>query len=293
MTPVVLGLGRVDELSVDPDPRVHRLPRLERFAVDAARQALAGRRPSQSLGLVFATGYGGLTATEAYLQSIATRGMGFGSPTAFHQSVHHSAAGQLSLLFELRGPVLTVSEREVSGEAALRLGLGLLDRVEQVLVVAADERTSGLEAAYRAFGSAFHAGEGAAAVLLGRGSGSLTLEHCALFSHPASARRFASAAQFGPPLRDSLEAQAGNVLVSIAAPSRDVEEQERRIVGTQVPILEDVPGAAAVGFHPSAGLVRFVVAARRLGTMPGDSGCVLHGLALGGAQSLTVLRHVA
>jgi Beta-ketoacyl synthase, N-terminal domain len=291
VTPTVRGLGVVDAPALDPDPRVQRLPRLERLVVSAVREALAGQTPPESLGLVFATGYGGLAATEAFLQSVASRGMAFGSATAFHQSVHHSPAGQLSLLLGIRGPVLTISQRELSGEAALRVGLTLLDRVEHVLVVAADEQTPVLEAAYRAFGTVFRAAEGAAAVLLGPGPGPLRVERCELFSHPASARRFAPPARLGPRLADSVATKARNLFVSIAAPTADVERAERAVLGPEVRVLEDQPGATRVGFHPSAGLVRFVLAARHLLTTPGDSACVLHGLALGGGQSITVLRH--
>lgn len=293
MNAVLLGLGIAEEAAADPDPRVHRLPRLEQLAVAAVRQALAGRTAGGSLGLVFGTGYGGLAATEAFLQSIATRGMALGSPTAFHQSVHHSAAGQLSLLFELRGPVLTVSQRELSGEAALRVGLTLLDRVEHVLVVAADERTPALEAGYRALGATFRPAEGAAAILLGPGRGLLTIERCALFSHATSARRFASVARFGPQLADSIATQGANQCVSIAAPTANLERAERSIVSGMAPILEDAAGATRVGFHGSAGLVRIVVAARSLLAASSESRCVLHGLALGGGQAITVLRHAA
>jgi hypothetical protein len=293
MRPVVQSVGVVDALPVDPDPRVNRLPRLERMALGAAREALAGQETPESLGLVFATGYGGLTATEGFLRSVASRGMAFGSATAFHQSVSHSSAGQLSLLLGIRGPVLTVSQRELSGEAALRVGLTLLDRIEHVLVVAADEQTSLLDAGYEALGRAFRAAEGAAAVLLGPGPGRLTVERCELFSHPASARRFAPPARLGARLAESVPRKGRNVFVSIAAPTPAIEQAERATLGPEARILEDQPGAARVGFHPSAGLVRFVLAARHLLATSGEAACVLHGLALGGGQSITVLRHDA
>jgi len=293
MRPVVQSVGVVDTLPVDPDPRVNRLPRLERMALGAAREALAGQETPESLGLVFATGYGGLTATEGFLRSVASRGMAFGSATAFHQSVSHSSAGQLSLLLGIRGPVLTVSQRELSGEAALRVGLTLLDRIEHVLVVAADEQTSLLDAGYEALGRAFRAAEGAAAVLLGPGPGRLTVERCELFSHPASARRFAPPARLGARLAESVPRKGRNVFVSIAAPTPTIEQAERATLGPEARILEDQPGAARVGFHPSAGLVRFVLAARHLLATSGEAACVLHGLALGGGQSITVLRHDA
>lgn len=293
MTTVVESVGVVDALAVDPDPRVNRLPRLERLALGAAREALAGQKAPGSLGLVFATGYGGLTATEGFLQSVASRGMAFGSATAFHQSVSHSSAGQLSLLLGIRGPVLTVSQRELSGEAALRVGLSLLDRIEHVLVVAADEQTRLLDTGYEAFGKVFRGADGAAAVLLGPGPGRLTVERCELYSHPASARRFAPSARLGARLAESVARQGRKVLVSIAAPTPDIEQAERAALGAEARILEDQPGTSRVGFHPSAGLVRFVLAARHLLATSGEATCVLHGLALGGGQSITVLRHDA
>jgi len=293
MTPVVQSVGVVGALEVDPDPRVNRLPRLERLALGAAREALKGQQAPDSFGLVFATGYGGLTATEGFLRSVASRGMAFGSATAFHQSVSHSSAGQLSLLLGIRGPVLTISQRELSGEAALRVGLTLLDRVEHVLVVAADEQTPLLDAGYEAFGKVFRAAEGAAAVLLGPGPGRLRLERCELFSHPASVRRYAPPARLAPRLTASVRENGRNVVVSIAAPTREMEQAERAALGPEARILEDQPGAARVGFHPSAGLVRFVLAARHLLATSGEATCVLHGLALGGGQSITVLRHDA
>ena len=292
MTPTVRGLGAVDAPGADPDPRAHRLPRLERLALAAAREALAGNSP-ESLGLVFGTGYGGLAMTEAFLRSVADRGMAFGSATAFHQSVPHSAAGYLSMLLGIRGPVLTISQRELSGEAALRVGLTLLDRVEHVLVVAADEQTPLLEAGYEAFGRVFRVVEGAAAVLLGPGPGRLKVERCELFSHRASVRRYAPPARLGPRLAESVRKNGRNAFVSIAAPTPAIEQAERAALGPEARILEDQPGTARVGFHPSAGLVRFVLAARHLLATSDEAACVLHGLALGGGQAITVLRHDA
>jgi hypothetical protein len=62
------------------------------------------------------------------------------------------------------------------------------------------------------------------------------------------------------------------------------------VVGPKVQILQDQAALGQVSFHPSAGLVRSVLAAQYLRMSPGESACVLHGLALGGAQSITVLR---
>jgi len=68
---------------------------------------------------------------------------------------------------------------------------------------------------------------------------------------------------------------------------------ERAALGPEARVLEDQPGTTRVLFHPSSGLARFVLAARILLTTSGESACILHGLALGGGQSITVLRHDA
>lgn len=306
MSAPVLGLGlvapnasrRVESLADEGDAQARRLPRLERMALAAARQALSaqGVVPSPSRALVLGTGYGGLTATVDFLEGLANRGYAFGSPSAFHRSLHHSPTGQLSIALGLRGPSLTVSAREVTGEAALAAGLELLEsgRAESVLVVAADEWTPVLDEGFRAFGVAqdFELGEGAAAVLLGVGAGRFRVERCTLTAHPAAVLRFAAPAQFRPLLQSGLEETAGGEAgVSLAAPTAGVEHAELQVLREVNPRAERWADARPFGFHPSAGLLRLVAAATRLRAAPAGTACVLHGLALGGGQALTVLRH--
>lgn len=284
------GLGVATAPGIDPDPRVNRLPRLERMTFAAVREALEGGPVPKSLALVFGTGHGGLGATEAFLRSIASRGMGYGSATAFHQSVHHSPAGQLSIVLGIHGPSLTVSQGNISGEAALRVGITLLERFEYVLVVAADETIPFLEAAHRAFGTQCELGEGAGAVLLGRRPIAVDFARCELLSHPVSARRFAPVSRFGPPLSAALVA-SGARAISLAAPEPEIERMERARIGPKIQVL-DTP-ASRVGFHSSGGLIRIVLAARQLLQEDGRSTCLVHGLARGGAQAITVLRRDA
>jgi hypothetical protein len=216
--------------------------------------------------------------------------MAFGSATAFHQSVHHSPAGQLSLVLGICGPTLTLSQGNISGEAALRVGITLLERFEHVLVVAADEMIPFLEAAYRAFRARFEIGEGAGAILLGRQPAAVEVARCELLSHPTSARRFATAAQFGPPLSAALVA-SGARTISIAAPEPEIGRMERTRIDPKVQVLD--PPAGGFGSHPSGGLVRIVLAARQLLETNGKSTCLVHGLSLGGAQAITVVRREA
>lgn len=290
---------KVETIPDGGDAKTRRLPRLERMALAVARQALPPGTTGDSLAVVFGTGYGGLAATVDFLEGMATRGAEFGSPTAFHQSVHHSPAGQLSILLGLKGPSLTVSARELTGETALQVAMDLLatGRAKRALVVAADEKVPALESAYRAFG--VHAGspggresrfllepgEGAAALLLGTEPGPLRIERCTLTAHPCPPLRFPKAEQLAPLLRQGLE--VAGAAYSLAAPNGDIHEAEAAVLGEAAPSRWVDTGH--LGFHPSAGLLRLVAAALRLES-PGAT-CVHHGLALGGGQSLTVVRN--
>src|SRR5260370_3619987 len=96
------------------------------MALAAARQDLKSEIPTESLGLVFGTGYGGLGATGDFLGGVATRGPGFGRPTAFHQSLHHSPAGQASVPFGLRRLSPSAGARGLPGQMAPALRHKLL-----------------------------------------------------------------------------------------------------------------------------------------------------------------------
>jgi hypothetical protein len=290
-------VNRIGVISDDGDAKVRRLPRLERMALAATRQAIPPGVRTECMALVYGTGYGALSATVDFLEGVASRGPAFGSPTAFHQSVHHSAAGQLSIALGLRGPSLTVSARELSGETALQVGMELLAarRAEKVLVVAADERIPALDAGYRAFGmlGSLEPGEGAAAVLLGDEPGPLRVDQCILTAHPCPVLRFARMEQFAPLLRQGLAVHAARRSFSLAAPNDELLDAERSVLGGHVEASFCWADTRHFGFHPSTGLLRVVAAAVRLRAQPPDSACVLHGLALGGGQALTVVRHAS
>ncbi len=302
----ILGLGlvapgvedayRVRALPELPDSRAKRMTRLERMALGAAQQALLPGMETRDLALVFGTGYGGLASTADFLAGIATRGAAFGSPIAFQQSVHHSPAGQLSIMLGSHGPSLTMSAREISGESALQVATALLGtgRAERVLVVAADEWTETLAAGYRAFdcNAPPSLGEGAAALLLGKGPGTLSVERCTLTAHSCPILRYPTREQLRPLLLDGMRPGNGVDSVSLSAASVAVREAETSVLAEvqapRVPLLETAP----FGFHASAGLLRVVAAAMHVRVSPAGSGCAVHGLALGGGQSLTVVRHV-
>jgi hypothetical protein len=299
--PTALRISTIPE----GDPKERRLPRLERIALAAARQALPPDSDRRSLAAVYATGYGGLTSTVEFLEGIASRGPEFGSPTAFYQSVHHSPAGQLSIALGLRGPSLTLSARELSGETALRTALTLLQtrRADRVLLVAADERSPSLDNGYRAFGvlagegadhpeRCLEPGEGGGALLLGNEPGPLQIDECTLTGHPCPVLQFARPEQFAPLIRKAIAIETEPLSFSLAAPNAEISDAESSILRV-VPRLERWSDGRHFGFHGSAGLLRLIAAAVRLRDGPAGAASIVHGLALGGGQAVTVMRHVA
>ncbi len=298
------GDYRVTTIGDESNLRYRRLPRIDRMALAAAREALGSHDPSD-VALVYATGYGGLTATVDFLEGVASRGPAFGSPTSFHQSVHHSAAGQISIALGMRGLSLTVSAREISGETALKVALDLIQggRAEKVLVVAADEVVPTLVAAYRAFDAlgdegepmrsgrrGIRPGEGAAAMLLAPAKSTdpqAVLADVLLAGHPVSGLRLATDARALTPLISrATEACRGRPpLLLAAATGTDAEAAEAEAIQSAAPEARIEHLATHFGFNPSAGLMRAVVASLR-GTTP----AVVHGLSLGGGQAAVVIR---
>ncbi|KAA0213888.1 hypothetical protein EDM80_07465 [bacterium] len=134
------------------DPRkLRRMDRLIRMAAVSARQALnmAGLQPERGdvdasrLGVVFGTAYGAIGTTQEFIDSWLKNGQRHASPLAFMSSVHGILASQVALDIGATGANLTLSQRDVSFEAALASALGLLEsgRADAILVGGADELT--------------------------------------------------------------------------------------------------------------------------------------------------------
>ena len=123
-----------------------RMNRFAKLAVLGASLALedAGweiplRR--NDIGLVLASGYGASRSTFDFLDSMIEGEGQYPSPTLFSNSVHSSAASHVSIVMELGGPCLTVSQFEMSPISALLTAREWLleGRVEAVLFGAVDE----------------------------------------------------------------------------------------------------------------------------------------------------------
>jgi 3-oxoacyl-[acyl-carrier-protein] synthase II len=171
-----------------------RMNRFAKLAVLGAALALedAGGDPipprRNDIGLVLASGYGASKSTFDFLDSMIDGEGQYPSPTLFSNSVHSSAASHVSIVLELGGPCLTVSQFEMSPISALLTARDWLleGRVEAVLFGAVDEICPVLGYCYdqffgvRACGpiepfawdkQTAVMGEGAAFLLLKRGGG--------------------------------------------------------------------------------------------------------------------------
>ena len=93
------------------------------------------------LGVVVATGHGATGITFAYLNSFIHDGDICASPTHFANSLHNSAASNISILLGATGPNLTVSQLDLSVPSALLTARQWLleGRVDRLLFGAIDE----------------------------------------------------------------------------------------------------------------------------------------------------------
>ncbi len=108
---------------------------------------------SKETGLIICSGYGSSRTTFSFLDSLIDYGDQCASPTLFSNSVHNSAAGNISIFLNLSGPSLTVSQFELSVHSALISASIWLNegRVDQILFGAVDETCDVLKYCYNGF----------------------------------------------------------------------------------------------------------------------------------------------
>lgn len=135
----VTQLTRPDRFTARQLRRTPRLALLALPAVEAAWQQ-AGLTNSADVGLVVGTGLADVHETAEFLRSLHERGPKLARPQHFQRSVHGALAGELAILYGLRGYNLTVSDGIYTGEAALFAGALAVrsGRCQSCVVVCAD-----------------------------------------------------------------------------------------------------------------------------------------------------------
>lgn len=126
-----------------------KLSRLSRMAVTAAGLALADAglpKAAPSCGVVLGTGFGSTSQSELFYQDMLGSGFIKANPGLFPETVPNSPAGQVSLIFGMRGPNTTICQQSLSSELALMTAFDLIrdGKLQQVMVLGVEEMSSGL-----------------------------------------------------------------------------------------------------------------------------------------------------
>jgi 4-coumarate--CoA ligase (photoactive yellow protein activation family) len=136
--------GNEAELFFQPRD-LRRLDQYTKLSLSAAARtlALAGvdRAAEKNFGLIVASAQGAVRRSCEFMDSMLDDGDLCASPLAFAASVHNVLETYLTLLLNLRGPVLTVSQKGGSFASALITARSwlLAGRCEKILLGVADE----------------------------------------------------------------------------------------------------------------------------------------------------------
>lgn len=158
-----------------------RMSRLIKMGVATGMDCLAKGGICRPDAIVCATGYGFLSDSEKLLGQMVSAGEEMMSPTPFMQSTFNSIGSSIAIMTGCQGANMTFADGWRSVGAALVFCQMLITsgEAETVLLVAGDELTPTLRTIVDRMGRARHgiaAGEGVAAVLMGREGGIGTIE---------------------------------------------------------------------------------------------------------------------
>jgi 3-oxoacyl-[acyl-carrier-protein] synthase II len=124
---------------------LRRVDHYSRLALLGAYLALADtgsfQKDMSRTGVIIASGYGPCRTTLAFLDTFINDGDNLSSPTYFSNSVQNAAVANISMMLDITGPGLTVSQFEMSVPSALITARKWLEekRVDAVLFGAVDE----------------------------------------------------------------------------------------------------------------------------------------------------------
>lgn len=141
--------------------KVRRLDRVSQMAVAAARLAFEDARLPNSaeqrekVGVILGSGLSGLVSTEAFFQSLLDLGPSGANPMFFPNTVPNAPASQVAIEMGLKGPNVTLSHKEVSGENAIAYGADLIrhGKADVLLAGAVDELSQLLHFSYWRLGA--------------------------------------------------------------------------------------------------------------------------------------------
>ena len=143
------GLGGVctgfSPAGIIPPITLRRLDRPSRYAWAAAHQALLDsgldyRAEAEGIGIAAGTVTGGNEAAEAFVRPYFDRGPEGASPMLFPNCVANAASGHLAIAFGLKGPAITLVDRENATLLALEQSIRWLRSgfAKAVLLVGTD-----------------------------------------------------------------------------------------------------------------------------------------------------------
>jgi len=151
-----------------PPGVIRRLKRLSQMALALFTQAQNRDSRLNPTSVFFGTGWGSLSETHDFLQSLFDSDEKFSSPTDFIGSVHNAAAGQIALMAQATGANLTLSGGDYSFEQAFFCAQMLTTDSEPAIVIGADENHDKL--------SPLFDGSAAAGLVPSDGGGALILK---------------------------------------------------------------------------------------------------------------------
>lgn len=299
--------ARIGAFSTEPElpkAKARRLDLGSQYAVVAVRQCLADARYTmegreERTGILFGTGSAGAGPLTEFERQMAVESPEAASPFLFPNTVANAPASQAAIELGIKGPNVTITQKDPAALNALFYGRMLLadGRADALLVGASDEWNLVYHLAYErvhatrtATRAGFVLGEGAAAVLVED-------EASAAARGARIAARVASVVSWGVPLspqrRRADPATLAGVMraalaeAGVAADGVGLVHLSRNGVATtdaaEEAALADVFGLAqprtaavkeALGENPAIGAVQLALAADALRETP-DLGAVL------------------
>jgi 3-oxoacyl-(acyl-carrier-protein) synthase len=302
-----------------PKSKARRLDRGSQYAVVAVKQALAdalytvaGRE--ERTGILLGTGSAGAGPLTEFERQMAVESPDSASPFLFPNTVANAPASQAAIEVGIKGPNVTITQKDSSALNALFYARMLLvdGRADALLVGAADEWNLVYHRAYERVHATrterrpgFVLGEGAAVVLVedetaARARGArIDARIAGLASRGAALspqKRRAEPAVLAAAMRDALDqaglAPSGIGLVHLSrngSPFTDAAESAALtdVFGAQLP--RTVAVKDSLGENPAIGAIQVALAAAELRADPGTGAILIDAFGAGGNVLAAVL----